>query len=426
VIFAPRTSVEITDEALRPLKRYPVNPRSPARGRVAACALALLAALLALPGLASAGTGGAGQFENPAIGRHSPFLRQGQWIWYVDQSNGGIVPSIIATAHFHHIGTVYIKAGDGTTTWDQFNPTVVAELHHGGLKVCAWQFVYGDAPAAEARIGAEAVADGADCLVIDAEAEYEGKYAAADLYLARLRAAIGANYPLSLAGFPYVDFHPAFPYSVFLGPGGATVNQPQMYWKAIGTSVAAVFAHSYLYNRVWGRPIFPIGQTYEAPGRGPLRLFRRYSASYGTVPSWWDWQETTVPEWGALGATVGNRPLPAVETEVEYPLLKIGAKGDLVVGAQERLVTAGQEIEVNGIFNRAMRRAVRAFQEEHGMTGDGQLGSETWTKLMDYTPFKVEWGATASIASSLMRGRAAAPARRPLSATLPPVRDELR
>jgi len=48
-----------------------------------------------------------------------------------------------------------VKAGDGTTTWDQFNPTLVAELHHGGLKVCAWQFVYGDAPAAEAKIGAE-------------------------------------------------------------------------------------------------------------------------------------------------------------------------------------------------------------------------------------------------------------------------------
>jgi hypothetical protein len=399
--------------------------RSTPTRAVIAIAAALVLVALGLPPAARAETGGAGQFENPAIGKHSPFLRQGQWIWYVEQSNGGSIPSIIATAHRHHIGTVYIKAGDGTTTWDQFNPTVVAELHHGGLKVCAWQFVYGDAPAAEAQIGAEAVADGADCLVIDAEAEYEGKYASADIYLSRLRAAIGANFPLSLAGFPYVDYHPAFPYSVFLGPGGATINQPQMYWKAIGTSVAGVFAHSYLYNRVYGRPIFPIGQTYEAPGRTPLRLFRRYSATYGTVPSWWDWQETTVPEWGALGAKIGNRPLPAVDAEVEYPLLKIGAKGDLVVWAQERLVTAGQDIEVNGIFNRTMRRAVRAFQEAQGMTGDGQLGSETWTRLMDYTPTPVNWGATASTASSLMSGPLFDTARKPLSATLPAVRDEL-
>jgi hypothetical protein len=404
--------------------------RSTPTQAVIAIAVALVLLALALPLGARAETGGAGQFENPAIGKRSPFLRQGQWIWYVDQSNGGSIPSIIATAHRHHIGTVYIKAGDGTTTWDQFNPTVVAALHHGGLKVCAWQFVYGDAPAAEAQIGAEAVADGADCLVIDAEAEYEGKYASADIYLSQLRAAVGANYPLSLAGFPYVDYHPAFPYSVFLGPGGATINQPQMYWKAIGTSVAAVFAHSYLFNRVYGRPIFPIGQTYEAPGRMPLRLFRRYSATYGTVPSWWDWQETSSPEWNALGAKIGNRPLPAVDAEVEYPLLKIGAKGDLVVWAQERLVTAGQEIEVNGIFNRTMRRAVRAFQESQGMTGDGQLGSETWTRLMDYTPTAVNWAATASTASSLigapsLGGPLMPAAHKPLSATLPPVRDEL-
>jgi hypothetical protein len=424
----------VTSTAIRArpgARRRPPAGCAPIHRRVTAAVAALvlfaaaLPAAFVLPAAARAETGGAGQFENPAIGRHSPFLRQGQWIWYVDQSNGGSIASIIATAHRHQIGTVYIKAGDGTTTWDQFNPTVVAELHRGGLKVCAWQFVYGDAPAAEAAIGAEAVADGADCLVIDAEAEYEGKYASADIYLSRLRAAVGANFPLSLAGFPYVDYHPAFPYSVFLGPGGATINQPQMYWKAIGTSVATVFSHSYLYNRVYGRPIFPIGQTYEAPGRTPLRLFRRYSATYGTVPSWWDWQETTVPEWGALGAKIGNRPLPAVDAEVEYPLLKIGAKGDLVVWAQERLVTAGQEIEVNGIFNRTMRRAVRAFQEAQGLPGDGQLGSETWVRLMNYTPTPVNWAATASTASSLMSGPLAPAAHRPASAILPPVRDEL-
>ena len=236
--------------------------------------------------------------------------------------------------------------------------------------------------------------------MIDAEAEYEGKYAAADLYVRTLRARIGAGFPLSLAGFPYVDYHPAFPYSVFLGPGGATVNQPQMYWKDIGTSVREVFAHTYLYNRLWGRPIFPIGQTYGAPGPQPLRLFRRYSASYGTVPSWWDWQETNTREWGALGADVGRTQIPGLIPESEYPLLKIGAKGDLVVWAQERLITAGAELEVNGIFNRPMRRAVRAFQEAHGLAGDGQLGSETWAQLVDYTPFRVEWAAATPIVSA--------------------------
>jgi hypothetical protein len=387
-------------------------------------AFALLAALavLALPSAARAETGGAGMFENSGVGRHSPFVRQGMWIWYLDQSQGGSIPAIVATAHRHHIGTVYIKAGDGATRWEQFDEPTVAALHHAGLKVCAWQFVYGDAPLAEARVGADAVRAGADCLVIDAEAEYEGKYAAADLYIQSLRRQIGAGFPLSLAGFPYVDYHPAFPYSVFLGPGGATVNQPQMYWKDIGTSVREVFAHTYLYNRLWGRPIFPIGQTYEAPSRQSLRLFRRYSASYGTVPSWWDWQETTAPLWGALGAAVGQRKIPGFVPEDEYPLLKFGAKGDLIVWAQERLITAGEEVEVNGIFERKTRRAIRAFQEAHGLEVDGQLGSDTWAQLVNYTPFDVDWAATTPIVSSL---GAKAPAHRPRSASLPAVRDEL-
>jgi hypothetical protein len=388
--------------------------------------------LLAAPASAGAETGGAGMFEGTGVGRHSPFVRQGMWIWYVDQSQGGSVPAILGTAHRHHIGTVYIKAGDGARRWDQFDAPLVRALHHGGLKVCAWQFVYGDAPAAEARVGVAARRAGADCLVIDAEAEYEGKYAAADLYMSSLRAAVGANYPLSLAGFPYVDYHPAFPYSVFLGPGGATVNQPQMYWKDIGTSLREVFAHTWLYNELWGRPIFPVGQTYGGPGRVPLRLFRRFSASYGTVPSWWDWQETNPAEWGALGARSGRRKLPGLRPEAEYPLLKIGAKGDLVVWAQERLITAGDDVEVNGIFERRTRRAVRAFQEAHGLEADGRLGSETWAQLVNYTPFRVDWAAGAPVVSSLGRGPLApgAPgggdvARRPRSASLPAVRDEL-
>ncbi|HEY0279088.1 MAG TPA: peptidoglycan-binding protein [Solirubrobacterales bacterium] len=399
--------------------------------RIAVVVCAMLMALAVPATHAAADTGGAAMFENSGVGRHSPFVRQGMWLWYVDQSQGGYVPAIVATAHRHHIGTVYIKSGDGTTYWEQFSGALVAELHRAGLKVCAWQFVYGKEPAAEARIGARAVEAGADCLAIDAEAQYEGRYAAADLYIDRLRAAIGAGFPLSLAGFPYVDYHPAFPYSVFLGPGGATVNQPQMYWKSIGTSVHEVFAHTYLYNRVWGRPIFPIGQTYANPSRFALRLFRRYSASYGAVPSWWDWQETSPAEWGALGAAGGTKKIPALLPESEYPVLRLGSKGDLVVWAQERLLTSGAELEVDGVFEGATRRAVKAFQEAHGLPADGQLGSETWAQLVDYTPAIVDWSASASARAEDLSARPApgggrTRARRPRSASLPPRRDELR
>lgn len=370
-----------------------------------------------------AATGGAGQVEEAPALTNTPYDRHGMWIWYLERSNGGSIPAIASQAKRAGIGTVYVKEGDGSTVWDQFSRALVRALHHRGLDVCAWQFVYGDHPVAEAKVGAAAVDKRADCLVIDVEGDYEGKYAAADLYIRTLRGAIGETFPLSLAAFPYVDYHPSFPYSVFFGPGGATFNQPQMYWKTIGTSVRVVFEHTYLYNRIWGHPIYPLGQTYEAPGKGALRLFRRFAASFGGLqPSWWDWQETDGPEWGALASSSASHPVAGYRAEVMHPLLKRGSVGDMVVWAQERLLTAGQEVPVNGIYGRLTIQAVKAFQEGHGLPADGRIGTETWAALLNFTPYRMRWaggaardrpGARASGAERRLRPR------RPLSAGLP-------
>ncbi|MDX6605237.1 MAG: hypothetical protein QOF23_1746, partial [Solirubrobacterales bacterium] len=155
-----------------------MSPRSPQRRRPALALLAVLAALAPVaqaPAPAAAEiAGGAGGVEEAPMISNTPFDRQGMWIWYVSHSEGGSIPALIARAKRSDIGTVYIKAGDGGTTWSQFNKPLVAALHQGGIDVCAWQFVYGDHPVAEAHVGATAVRRGADCLVIDAEGEYEG------------------------------------------------------------------------------------------------------------------------------------------------------------------------------------------------------------------------------------------------------------
>jgi hypothetical protein len=386
--------------------------------------LTVIATIAHLPS-AAAETGGAGGLaEAPALS-NTAFDRQGMWVWYVERSNGGSIPAIVAQAKRAGVGTVYVKAGDGASPWSQFNTSLVRALHRGGLDVCAWQFVYGDAPVAEARVAAAAVAKGADCFAIDAEGDYEGKYAAADLYIRTLRAKIGAAFPLSLAAFPYVDYHPSFPYSVFLGPGGATYNQPQMYWKTIGTSVRAVYEHTYLYNRIWGHPIHPIGQTYEAPSKGALKLFRRFAASFGDLaPSWWSWQETSGPEWGALGAASASRPLSRYRPSVEHPLLKRGSKGDLVVWAQERLIGAGQEVPVTGVYGKLTYAAVRAFQEAKGLAVDGRVGTGTWDSLLDFKPYRMRWsGSRARVGTSSSRVQLPS---RPLSASLPAHAYEIR
>jgi hypothetical protein len=260
-----------------------------------------------------------------------------------------------------------------------------------------------------------AVQRGADCFAIDAEADYEGKYAAADRYVRALRARIGDAFPLSLAAFPYVDYHPSFPYSVFLGPGGATYNQPQMYWKTIGTSVREVYEHTYLYNRVYGHPIYPIGQTYEAPGTGAIKLFRRFAASFGGLPpSWWSWQETNGQEWGALGADSALQPVAGYRQEVVHPVLKRKSKGDLVVWAQQHLVAAGADVPVTGFFGPRTARAVREFKEARGMPANGVIDTDTWEQLLVFTPYRPSWAAARARTGARVR-----PATRPLSARLP-------
>jgi hypothetical protein len=368
---------------------------------------------------ASAAPGGAEQPEAAAVGA-SPFDRQGMWIWYVDSSDGGDLSRIVARAKRYGIGTLYIKSGDAGSTWSQFNTSLIERLHEAGLTVCAWQFVYGDRPVAEAKVGASSVSRGADCLVIDAEGQYEGKYASADRYIRALRARIGEAFPLSLSSFPYVDYHPSFPYSVFLGPGGATYNQPQMYWKAIGTSVRAVYEHTYLYNRVWDRPVYPLGQTYLNPGSKLIQRFRRFATIYGGLPtSWWSWQETSGREWGALAAPAAD-PIPGYQPMTLHPVLKRGSRGDLVVWAQTFLRTAAQpSLPVTGIFGNLTWGAVRTFQAAHGLRADGVIGTATWDALLQFEPVRPGWaGGRLSRRKGASASRVV-PARRPLSASLP-------
>lgn len=379
-----------------------------------------------MPPAASAETGGAGEFVEPPPGPiavpagSSPFDRQGQWIWYVSRSHGGSIARIVAQAKRFDIGTLYIKAGDGGDTWSQFNPGLVNALHAGGLDVCSWTFVYGNSPVAEAKVAAESVRDGADCYVIDAEGHYEGKYAAADRFVRALRARIGDEFPVSLATFPYVDYHPSFPYSVFFGPGGATYNQPQMYWRAIETTVRSVYEHTYLFNRLWDVPLYPLGQTYGGANRREIRLFRRFGVSYGGLqPSWWDWQETTNAGWRALGAD-NLGPVSSYRPVTTHPLLSRGSRGDLVVWAQEHLRAAGENVPVTGVFGRVTRAAVRDFQEQAGLRPDGAIGTATWEALIRYDPVRWLWAGRRA-----KRGRDGAtlsraiPPRRPLSASLP-------
>ena len=347
----------------------------------------LIIALLAAITLAPTASGRSGRARAAQAG---PFDTRGMWIWVLGASDHGNLSSIIAQAHHYKVTTLYIKSGDGTNTWSQFNPSLVSTLHASGVRVCAWQYVYGSYPLREAKVGAAAVHDGADCLVIDAEAEYEGRYWQAQRYITSLRQLIGSSFPVALAGFPYVDYHPSFPYSVFLGPGGAQYNLPQMYWRDIGTTVNQVFAHTYTYNRPYQRPIYPLGQVYNSPPRAQLARFRELGVAYGaTGVSWWDWQEAASYSWRAISNWITKLSSSAAVTGM--PVLRKGAAGDLVVWVQEHLRSAGEVVAVDGGFGPQTLSALKSFQLAHGLTADGVIGDATWTALLGYPPASVTW-----------------------------------
>ena len=359
----------------------------------------------------------------PTAAPHPAFRGTGMWIWQLPRTEGGSISRIVARARRHGVTTLFLKSGDGVNRWGQFSSSVVRAFKDAGLRVCGWQYVYGNSPIGEANVSAAAKRAGADCFVIDAESEYEGKYVSADLYIRRLRALVGSSYPLALAPFPYVDFHPGFPYSVFLAPGAAEANQPQMYWHTIGTSVDRNFSHTYVWSRIYKRPIFPLGQTYDRAPPAEIRRFRQVAQAYGAPGvSWWEWSPTGEASWRALGDPIVS--LTQYRAATGYPPLKLKARGDYVVWAQQHLYGAGYVIPLTGFFGAATRDAVIQFQDANDLPATGTLNNVTWTELLKVKPVAVRWRKAAKNKSQAVpvgAARRGGPvvAAEPLSAKLP-------
>jgi hypothetical protein len=319
------------------------------------------------------------------------FAGDGMWIWQMSQVEGGNVAQLIARAKANGLEAVYLKGSDATKPFAQLTPQLVEQLHAAGLRVCAWQYVYGSDPAGEAATAAQNIRTGVDCFIIDAETEYEGRYAAAQTYMKTLRAAVGPDFPIALSSFPYVDYHPQFPYSVFLAQGNAQANLPQMYWKAIGTTPDRNFQQTYATNQPYAKPIFPTGQLYEGPPATDVQRFRALAQGYGAQGvNWWSWQHATPGDWtAALGQP---QPAPAAVTPAWIALSK-GSRGDLVVRVQELLRGGGATLEASGNFGPLTDTAIRGLQQNRGLPVTGVVDEATWRELLTFTPKPTDWSS---------------------------------
>lgn len=345
----------------------------------------------------------------------NPFATEAQWVWMVSKV-GGTASKIASKAHKYGFNTVFVKSGDGTTYWKQFDQ-VLPGLKEAGLTVCAWQFVYGKRYKGEARIAARAIKSGADCFIVDAESHFErrGGYRAARGYMKLLRQEVGPSYPIGLSSFPYVHFHPSFPYSAFLEPPyGAQFNMPQVYWRAIGTRVSTAMRTTFLWNSIYGAKLAPTAGVWLRESRGELTAFRRLATEYGSIgTSYWSMQHTFRWQWPILANPLDD--IGIVPREARYPILKIGSKGDPVYWLQGQLRKWGQMIKRSGYFKKNTQEAVKSFQESHGLEVTGETDKATWEQLLQPPDSTV----------ATKRRRLNNGFREPESSRLAPVRDEI-
>ncbi len=322
----------------------------------------------------------------PAHAASAPFRGSALWVSQVPVSAPPATLAQLAVAE--GVGELYIKAGDGSTPNPQFTPSLVQGLKAGGVSVCAWTFVYGVHPAAEAAVAVAAVRDGAQCLVVDAEGLYDGRYGAAQRFVQDVRGAVGPRFPIGLAGQAEVAEHPTFPYSVFLGPGGFDFDLPQIYWRDLGVSVDRAFLATMGANAIYGRPIVPVGQLYGAPSPAAVISFRSLAAAYGSPGfSFFSLDAAQPAGLAALGAPAPTLP----RRTLVPPTLHPGADGDQIVWAQELLNASGARLPVGGYFGNQTSRAVATFQAGRHLNVNGILDAETWRALMRLSADEPPW-----------------------------------
>jgi hypothetical protein len=147
-----------------------------------------------------------------------------------------------------------------------------------------------------------------------------------------------------------------------------------------------------MHNRIYKRPIYPLGQVWMHPRPTEIRRFRTLAAAYGaTGVSWWSWQEGIARDFTAIGS-----PLPrllARPCDPGYPLVTALSRGDIVVQAQQLLLAAGAKLRVTGLMDLATRRAMTTFKRARGLGLSSVVTATTWHALLALNPAPVTWRA---------------------------------
>ena len=93
-----------------------------------------------------------------------------------------------------------------------------------------------------------------------------------------------------------------------------------------------------------------------------------------TASKWVNWGELNGVEYSGESGGGGE----------DHPTIRKCAKGDAVIELQNKLVKLGYYLGscgVDGDFGKDTEKAVKEFQEDHGLNPDGVVGKKTWEAL---------------------------------------------
>ncbi len=219
-----------------------------------------------------------------------PIQGKGMYIWELWISNGGgkNLNKVISKLDSLGVTWIVIKMGDGDSYYNSPNhllynwavpyygsmDSVISVFHANGIKVYAFQYVYGvphywGNSASETDVANEILSvKGMDGLIIDAEIQYDtlaNRVAAAQAYCDSIHA-YHPNCFLGLTSWARVNGHNTFPWQTFLDR--VNVNMPQTYWAARPTTpqneLSLMSSQFTYYTQYWdsaaNKPIMPIGQ----------------------------------------------------------------------------------------------------------------------------------------------------------------------
>ncbi|MDQ1397160.1 MAG: hypothetical protein QOG64_2419 [Acidimicrobiaceae bacterium] len=243
---------------------------------------------------------------------------KGMWIWKYRLSEKGDAGAIVSRAERAGLTNLWVRVGDSQSGF--YGASILDDLvpvaHQHGISVIGWGFPYLYDPVGDATWTAAALAwqgpDGSrlDAFSPDIETPSEGTALSARravLYLSLVRGpAASSGRPLIATVFPPSDQQIlSYPFAAMAPYVDAFA--PMVYWGCREPGDAAAGALTRLAAMA---PLHLIGQAYDmgpeggrigAPSEAEIRRFSDVARRGGALGvSFWDWQEMTAEEWGAL------------------------------------------------------------------------------------------------------------------------------